>query len=72
MCGATRGTPLLPTSFQKKFSVAKGRTCLLALGSSLFVNCGEKAGSIEKELATLIADLRSFLRKRRGGSGEPR
>ena len=29
---------------------------------SLFVYCGEKAGLIDKELATLLADLRSFSR----------
>ena len=36
--------------------------CVLDLVSSLFVHCGEKADPIKKELATLVADLRSFSR----------
>ena len=36
--------------------------CVLDLVSALFVYCGEKAESIKQELATLLADLRSFSR----------
>uniref|UniRef100_A0A7S1ACU6 PH domain-containing protein n=1 Tax=Noctiluca scintillans TaxID=2966 RepID=A0A7S1ACU6_NOCSC len=35
---------------------------VLDLVSSLYVYCGEKADPIERELATLVADLRSFSR----------
>ena len=60
MCSATGCTPLLPTSFQRKVWSRKG-TWVLDLVVSLFVYCGEKADPIENELATLLADLRSFL-----------
>ena len=35
--------------------------CVRDLHSPLFVHCGEKDDPIEKELATLLADLRYFL-----------
>ena len=47
--------------FQRKFSSRKRDVCILDLDSSLFVYCGEKADPIGKELATLLADIRSFL-----------
>ena len=59
MCGAMGCTPLLPTNCQTKFSHAK--VCVLDFESSLFVYCGKKADPIEKELATLLADLWNFL-----------
>ena len=72
MCGATSYTPLLPTSFQRNFSHAKGQHVSWTLILRCSFNCGEKAGTVENELATLIPDLRSLFAEWRGSSVEPR
>ena len=50
-------------------SVTQRDVCVLDLVTSLIVCCDEKADRIEKELATLVADLRSFSRALMTGSG---
>ena len=63
-------TPLLPTSFHRKFQ-SQRNVCVSNLVSSLFVYCGEITDPIENELATLVLNLRSFSQNGVESSVEP-
>ena len=61
MCGARGCNTFVADKASRRSLVTQRDVCVLHLDSSLFVYCGEKADTIEKELVTLLADLRFLL-----------